>query len=358
MFWDDRGLIIISDVPTAYSAEVINRFVTELNVRLFADGKELSFFEADRYAYALDGGICQISANTIGGESIEVTQASTLGESAVVSIDGKNYIFKLQDDAFAGIKGSKDAGVLNGLQVQMTAMEKPEHNTFIYVESLVDSTGFATYPERGTVDGVIDELVENRWAVNGEGWLQFDFGSVKNLHSMAFAGVTQTERAYKFDVLVSTDGVSWTTVHTGGAPTTKEKMSILPLGDVQARYVKMIGRGNQLNTWNTWAEVRFYESLAQQQEDVSYWPAYFVDTNIIGKAGEIKKLILKGVDGAGDLFDLSDAAIVKYEVQNKAIATVNVDGSITFLNPGSTSLSVTATQDGYTKHTSVKITCE
>ncbi|MBQ4159979.1 MAG: copper amine oxidase N-terminal domain-containing protein, partial [Clostridia bacterium] len=60
VFWDDRGLIIISDVPTAYSAEVINRFVTELNVRLFADGKELSFFEADRYAYALDGGICQI----------------------------------------------------------------------------------------------------------------------------------------------------------------------------------------------------------------------------------------------------------------------------------------------------------
>ncbi len=360
--WDDRGLILISDESKNYDAQTIDRFITELNLRLFADGREIAFFEADRGVYAFDiapgAPLPQISASTVGAESITVTQANVLGESAVVSVDGRSYTFKMQPDVFAGIKGSKDAGVLDGLQIQMVAMEKPNYNTFIYVESLSDSTGFATYPERGTVDGVINELVENRWAVNGEGWLQFDFGSVKNLHSMAFAGVTQTERAYKFDVLVSTDGVTWTTVHTGGAPTTKEKMSILPLGDTAARYVKLIGHGNQLNTWNTWAEVRFYESAAQQAEDVYYWPAYFADSSISGTAGETKQLILKGVDAAGDTFALGADAVIVYEMYNSSIASVDAEGNVTFRMSGSTTLSVTVTQDGYTKHISVTVTCE
>ena len=187
----------------------------------------------------------------------------------------------MQQNAFENVTGNLDSGVVNKLEVMSAGVNMPDHDTFIYVESLTDSTGFASYPERGIVDGVINENTINRWAANGDGhWIQMDFGSVKNVHAMSFAGVSQTERAYKFDVLVSTDGENYTTVHTGGAPTTTDKMSVIPLGDVQARYVKLLCHGNSANTWNTYAEVRFYESAAQQAEDVSYWPSYFAEKEV------------------------------------------------------------------------------
>lgn len=175
---------------------------------------------------------------------------------------------------------------------------------------------------------------------------------------MAFAGVNQDVRAYNFDVLASTDGINYTTVHTGGAPTTMEKMSILSLGDVQARYIKLVCHGSNQGTWNTYAEVRFYENAQQQAEDVSYWPAYFAQSNIQGAAGTNAKLVVSAVDAQRGNVVLREDAQYTYKIANEAVATVSPDGNLTFVSAGETKLTVMVTQDGYSASATVSVVCK
>ncbi len=360
VFWDDRGLIVIGE-NISYTEEQIVKIINELDTRVSVNGKAAAFFSLDKTEYTIDlnaGEQIPQIAVTANGAEVYVQQAAAIGENAFFVIGDKTYVFKMQANAFEGVLGHKDPGVLVEVRAQLSGQGLPDYNTFIYVEDLMDSTGFATYPKRGIVDGVINTLVENRWAVQGEGWIQMDFGSVKNVHSMAFAGVTQTSRAYDFEVYVSQDGVAFTLVHKGGAPTTNDLMSIIPLGDVQARYVKLVGFGNNQNAWNTWAEVRFYESEAQQKEDVFYWPAYFGATGISGKVGTSASVKVTGVDASKAEFDLKPTATVTFAVDDPSIATIAADGSITFLKAGTTTVTVTVTQDGYSASLKTNITVE
>jgi len=353
--WDDRGLIIIADDALEYSEEALSKMITELNVRVMADGKDITYFDTAKTQYTIDvpagGSAPVITATTIGDEAVSVS-------GTTVSINGKAYNFKMQADPFEGLLGTKDEGVATELVLSVGGMKAPDYNTFIYVESLTDSTGFESYPERGIVDGVINTNTANRWAVNGDGWIQMDFGSVQNVHSMAFAGVTQTSRKYDFDVLASTDGENWTTVHTGGAPTTTDKMSILPLGNVQARYIKMIGKGNSTNAWNTWAEVRFYESEAQQKEDKSYWGIYFASAGaVLGKVGQTGQLTVGGVDANKKVLEDFDATFT-YTIADESIATITPDGKITFHKAGTTTITVDSVQKGIKLSSTVELTAE
>ncbi len=355
VFWDDRGLIIIADDALEYSEEALSKMITELNVRVMADGKDIAFFDTAKTEYTMDipagGSAPVITATTIGDEVISVN-------GTTVSIGGKAYTFKMQPDPFEGLLGTKDEGVATKLILSVGGMKTPDYNTFIYVESLTDSTGFESYPERGTVDGVINSSTANRWAVNGDGWLQFDFGSEKTVHSMAFAGVSQTSRAYNFDVLASVDGENWTTVHTGGAPKTTDKMSILPLGNVQARYIKMIGKGYDSGAWNTWAEVRFYDSEAQQKEDKSYWGIYFASAGaVLGKVGQTGQLTVGGADKDGKLLEDFDATFT-YTIADESIATITPDGKITFHKAGTTTITVDSVQKGIKLSSTVELTAE
>ncbi len=346
--WDDRGLIIIADDATPYSAEAVNKMIAALNVRVQADGEDIAFFNTDKTEYTLDlpadGHIPQITASGIGTENVSVEQDAA---TATVRIDGKAYTFRMQPSAFAGLASNADDGIAVDMKISIGNKKVPDYNTFIYVERLTDSTGFATYPERGAVDGVINDATQNRWAADGDGhWLQFDFGSVQNVHSMAFAGVNQTTRAYYFDVLASVDGVNWETVHTGGASVSPALMSILPLGDVQARYIKIVAHSNSKNSWNTYAEVRFYTSAEQEAEDAFYWDVYFAkDASVRGKVGESGQLYARGVGADAQIFENYNASFT-YEVSDESIATVSPDGTITFLAPGKTKVTLIGNQNG------------
>ena len=369
---ENTGLLLVSDYNASYTADVINQIESELNIRVLADSKDITFFETDRENYVLDisdgEAIPRINVVTIGSETVEVIQANNVGESATVkiTINGQTniYYIKMQRNPF---ESSDSFVMLSDVNVAIPdeemALKIPDYNTFIYVEDLKDSTNWATYPKRGIVDGIINSETQNRWACNGDGWISMDFGSEHNLHSMAFAGVTQESRAYNFDIQVSTDDENWTTIYTGGAPATTDTMSIIPLGDVKARYVKIIGKGytttaGKSGLWNTYAEVRFYESEEQQLEDKQYWPIYFGKTLCVaGTEGQISTLIINGVDNNNNLFNLKNSAEIVHEIENSDIAEVLSDGKIAFKENGTTTLTVTVTQDGITKTATVGVVC-
>ncbi|CAM2891636.1 polysaccharide lyase family 7 protein [Vibrio diazotrophicus] len=107
-------------------------------------------------------------------------------------------------------------------------------------------------PERMT-----DQNIKTRWSVNGLGeWVVFDYGKVQEFDAIRAAFHKGNERKTKFDLLVSTDGETWTTAlknqQSSGAVIGYERFEFKPL---QARYIKYVGLGNSANNWNSVTEL-------------------------------------------------------------------------------------------------------
>ena len=129
----------------------------------------------------------------------------------------------------------------------------------------------------------------------------------------------------------------------------------------EIRYVKLVGKGNNRNAWNTWLEVRFYESEAQQKEDMSYWSVYF-DTidmpSMSGKVGETIQLIARGVDTTKKEFELREDTLLSYAIIDPPIATVSADGKVTCLKAGRTTVKVRAQKGDYHAMAEVEVVVE
>lgn len=106
-------------------------------------------------------------------------------------------------------------------------------------------------------DRLFDQDINTRWSANGDGeWAVLDYGSVHEFDAVRAAFSKGNERKSKFDILVSTDGKTWTPVlqnqESSGGVIGYERFEFSP---VQARYVKYVGHGNTSNGWNSVTEL-------------------------------------------------------------------------------------------------------
>jgi len=103
-------------------------------------------------------------------------------------------------------------------------------------------------PER-----LVDGDLTTRWSASGDNaYAVLDYGQVAEFDAVRGAFHKGNARASKFDVAVSVDGETWTTVLEGaqssGAVLGLERF---PFAPVKARYVKYIGHGNTANMWTS-----------------------------------------------------------------------------------------------------------
>lgn len=98
----------------------------------------------------------------------------------------------------------------------------------------------------------IDASLYTRWSANGNNqWIRFDLGAAKTITEARLAFEEGNQRQYYFSLQSSLDGSNWTTILPGqsssGATTLPERF---PVGAVNARYLRYLGVGNSLNSWN------------------------------------------------------------------------------------------------------------
>src|SRR5688572_21394012 len=110
----------------------------------------------------------------------------------------------------------------------------------------------------------VDNNLSTRWSGNGSGaWIRFDLGATRVIAEIGVAVHQGNARRNSFDLQLSPDGTSWTTVFTGqsaGATTLEQRYDF---ADQSARYVRYVGRGATLNaggstTWNSVTEVSVF----------------------------------------------------------------------------------------------------
>lgn len=104
----------------------------------------------------------------------------------------------------------------------------------------------------------LDGKPETRWSAQGVGqWIRFDFGEARTVSALAAAFYRGDSRASIFDIESSDDGKEWKKVFSGkssGTSIAPERFSFPP---VKTRYIRIVGRGNTENDWNSIADVSF-----------------------------------------------------------------------------------------------------
>ncbi|WP_298942046.1 polysaccharide lyase family 7 protein [uncultured Psychromonas sp.] len=105
-------------------------------------------------------------------------------------------------------------------------------------------------------DRLIDGDISTRWSASGDNaYATLDYGQVAEFDAVRIAFSKGHQRASNFDILVSEDGKTWTTVLEGmkssGKVTSIERF---PFTAVKARYIKYVGHGNTKNMWNSVTE--------------------------------------------------------------------------------------------------------
>ena len=90
-------------------------------------------------------------------------------------------------------------------------------------------------------------------------WIRYDLGTPRTIGYLRIAFYNGNQRQTSFDVQVSNDDTSWSTIATNvtsGGTTTQLETFDVP--DTTARYIRYWGHGNTLNLWNSLIEVDIF----------------------------------------------------------------------------------------------------
>jgi len=116
----------------------------------------------------------------------------------------------------------------------------------------------ASADDGNVASNVLDNNLSTRWSANGDGqWIQFCLGSSSTVSGVQIAFYNGNTRSSKFDILTGTDGQNWTTAASGlQSSGTSTNLETFTFSGRTAKYVRIVGHGNSVNTWNSYTEVK------------------------------------------------------------------------------------------------------
>ena len=108
---------------------------------------------------------------------------------------------------------------------------------------------------------MFDDDMSTRWTTYDKGTEAiFDLGEVKQVDAITAAFWHGNARSYSFELCVSTDGVNYTSVSNYKSSGNSEDYEIFRFDVRDARYIKLIGNGNTVNTNTNILELRALKS--------------------------------------------------------------------------------------------------
>ena len=137
----------------------------------------------------------------------------------------------------------------------------PAHAQF-YSEITPGAANVAASTSDINVPGnTVDNNLGTRWSGSGDGaWIRYDLGNARQINVVKIAFYRGNERRYRFDLQTSNDNVTWTNLIASGqssGTTTAEETFDVP--DRVARYLRYVGHGSTVNTWNSLTEVSIFQ---------------------------------------------------------------------------------------------------
>ncbi|WP_168120070.1 discoidin domain-containing protein [Paenibacillus sp. HB172176] len=121
------------------------------------------------------------------------------------------------------------------------------------------SASDAQYAEGNIPENAVDGNMSTRWSASGSGqWLQLDLGQERLVNAVSAAWLSGNARKTWFDIQVSQDAETWQTVYEGESSGISADSELYTFNAVSARYIRIVGYGNSVNTWNSINEAGVY----------------------------------------------------------------------------------------------------
>ncbi len=221
--------------------------------------------------------------------------------------------------------------------------------------ALASSEWSTTYDASKAFDG----NDSSRWSAGretaGGEWIQVDLEDVTDFNWIVLKEITYN-RVQEFELLVSDDGEEWESIHTG---TTIEERLIVNLGDVQARYLRLLAHEtNDIVTINS-IELYYGDELSILEE------IYFTDEDnerfsenetLNLTKGDSLQVQLKGMIDGKETIIPEDA--FELESENTDTATIDEAGHISVIDYGVAKITGTVTWNNETFTTSIFVRAE
>ncbi|MBI3898014.1 MAG: discoidin domain-containing protein [Gammaproteobacteria bacterium] len=117
------------------------------------------------------------------------------------------------------------------------------------------SAADSIYVAPNTLDGSLDP--NSRWSAYGRGqWIEYDLGQSQTVQAVDLAFFKGNERRASFEIYLTNAAGQQTKVFTGQSNGTSLGFQRFDVPDQAARYVRIVGNGNNLNLWNSLTEVK------------------------------------------------------------------------------------------------------
>lgn len=181
----------------------------------------------------------------------------------------------------------------------------------------------------------MDGNLATRWSADGDGqWIGYDLGSDGPVSSVTIAWYQGKTRSSTFDIDVAPAGGEWERVFSGSSSGTQDTPETYTFAERTARYLRIVGHGNSVNSWNSITEVTIPGRSVQLPEASVYLKTLSLGVPGSVPLGGTASLELSGTMSDGSAADLS-AYDVEYFTSDPAIATLDAEGTLTAVAEGS-----------------------
>lgn len=187
-------------------------------------------------------------------------------------------------------------------------------------EPPVEATGInvtaSTYESgtENTPDKTLDRDFKTRWSAEGEQWIKYDLLSEEKIAMVDIAFWDGHKRRFDFSIELSSDDVNWTEAFNGQSGGNTDSWETFYIDSRKARYVRISGRGNTKNKWNSILEVRIHVDTAtgneciESADTVRVYPNPVSDVLNIGGADDNDKVSIYNTVGQ-KVMETSDKSI-------------------------------------------------
>ena len=101
-----------------------------------------------------------------------------------------------------------------------------------------------------------DNDLNTRFTMEGKDeWITYDLGKQQRIDGIGVAVWKAAERSTSYDIYVSDDNENWTKVYSGGNEGTADEIELKNITPVNARYVKLVGFGSNINAYTNILEL-------------------------------------------------------------------------------------------------------
>ncbi|MDO3384506.1 polysaccharide lyase family 7 protein [Gilvimarinus sp. SDUM040013] len=127
----------------------------------------------------------------------------------------------------------------------------------LVVSAVSDDGSHDGHAPENAVDSSFDR--DSRWSSLGDGKiLHLDMGTQATISEVKTSWLDADTRTAFYEVESSADNDNWSTLVANGQSNSTELFAVDSFDPVEARYVRIIGRGNSENTWNSLLEVEIH----------------------------------------------------------------------------------------------------